>query len=170
MNLGDTFITIFVIILVACMFFIFPLILTANQNDSAAQVSLQTSMTDFVNEICNTGKITKEGYDKFIEIITGPNTYDIKIEVKVLDENPNKKVTVNNPTQIGENVFVTYYTSQIVQQLDKEGCLLLKEGDQVHVSIANTNVTLAQQLSLSKGSGIATIIAETTQSCLINGV
>ena len=116
-------------------------------------------------------KITQENYDSYVSTLaTTGNTYDIELEVKVLDENPNKKVTVNNPTQIGENVFVTYYTSQIVQQLDKEGCLLLKEGDQVHVSIANTNVTLAQQLSLSKGSGIATIIAETTQSCLINGV
>lgn len=170
MNLGDTFITIFVILLVAGMFFVFPLILTANENDSAAQVSLQTSMTNFVNEICDTGKITKESYDKFIEIITGPNTYDIKIEVKVLDENPSKKITANNPTQIGENVFVTYYTSQIVQQLDEKGLLLLKEGDQVHISIANTNTTLAQQLSLIKGSSISTITAETTQSCMVNGI
>ena len=46
MNLGDTFITIFVILLVACIFFIFPLMVTANQSDSASQVSLQTYMTN----------------------------------------------------------------------------------------------------------------------------
>ena len=66
MNLGDTLITIFVMLLITCIFFIFPLMITANQNDSATQVTLQTSMTDFVNEICNTGKITRENYDKFI--------------------------------------------------------------------------------------------------------
>lgn len=170
MNLGDTFITIFVIILVTCIFFIFPLMLIAYENDSASQVSLQTCMTDFVNNICDTGKITKENYDKFIETITGSNTYNIEIEVKVADDTPMKKITEANPTQIGEKVFVTYYNSQIVQQLDAQGCLLLKEGDQVHVSIKNTNTTLSQQLSLTTSSDISTIIAETTQICTINGI
>lgn len=173
MNLGDTLITIFVMILVTCIFFIFPLMLIANENDSASQVSLQTSMTDFVNNICDTGKITKENYDKFIETITGANTYNIEIEVKVADDTPMKKITKEQPTQIGEKVFVTYYNSQIVQQLDdkeKGECLLLKEGDQVHVSITNTNTTLSQQLSLTTRSDISTIIAETTQTCTINGI
>lgn len=170
MNLGDTLITIFVMLLITCIFFIFPLMMTANQNDIAAQVTLQTSMTDFVNEICNTGKLTKENYDKFIEIITGPNTYNIEIDIKVLDENPSKKVTETYPTQIGEKVFITYYTSQIVQQLDEKKTLLLKEGDQVHISITNTNTTLLQQLSLIKSNSISTIIAETTQTCTVNGI
>lgn len=170
MNLGDTLITIFVMLLITCIFFIFPLMITANQNDSAAQVTLQTSMTDFVNEICNTGKITRENYDKFIGVITGPNTYNIEIDVKVLDENPGKKITANNPTQKGEKVFVTYYTSQIVQQLDDKGTLLLKEGDQVHIKITNTNTTLSQLLSLPTSNDISTIIAETTQTCTVNGI
>ena len=170
MNLGDTLVTIFVMLLITCIFFIFPLMMTANQNDSAAQVTLQTSMTDFVNEICNTGKLTRENYDKFIEVITGPNTYNIDIDIKVLDETPSKKITANNPTQKGEKVFVTYYTSQIVNQLDEKGTLLLKEGDQVHVSITNTNTTLSQQLSLPTSNNIATIIAETTQICTVNGI
>ena len=170
MNLGDTLITIFVMILITCIFFIFPLMMTANQNDSAAQVTLQTSMTDFVNEICDTGKLTRENYDNFIETITGPNTYNIDIDIKVLDENPSKKITANTPTQKGEKVFVTYYTSQIVQQLDEKGTLFLKEGDQVHVSITNTNTTLSQLLSLPTSNDISTIMAETTQTCTVNGI
>ncbi len=174
MNLGDTFITIFVILLVACIFFIFPLMVTANQSDSASQVSLQTYMTNFVNEICDTGKITKESYDKLIETITGPNTYQIEIEVKILDDNPSKKIIDKNPnidlTKIEKNVSVSYYTSQIVKQLDENGCLFLKEGDQVHISIKNDNSTLSNQLSLFSNSEISTIVAETTQTCTVNGI
>lgn len=170
MNFGDTFTTIFVMILVTSILFIFPLMIISNQVDSASQVSLQTYMTDFVNEICNTGKLTKNDYDKLIETITGPNTYNIEIEIKVLDENPSKKITELNNTQIGDNAYVVYYTSQIVSQLDTNGRILLKEGDQVHVYIANTNTTMSQQLSSSTVSDISTIIAETTQTCTVNGM
>lgn len=172
MNLGDSFTTIFVMLLITSILFIFPLMIISNQVESASQISLQTQMTDFVNEICNTGKLTKNNYDKFIETITGPNTYDIQIEIKVLDENPSKRTTADNSTQKGENVYVTYYTSQIVSQLDTkdgDGLVLLKEGDQVHVYIANTNTTISQQLSSSTISDMSNIIAETTQTCIMNG-
>lgn len=173
MNFGDTLVTVFIMVLCTCIFFIFPLMLTANESDIASQVSLQTSMTDFVNEICDTGKITKENYDKFIQKITGPNTYNIEIEIKILDENPSKKITSDIPTQTGENVFISYYTSQVIQQLDdteKGNCLLLKEGDQIHVSISNTNSTLSQQLSIPLSSDISMIVAETVQTCTVNGM
>lgn len=170
MNLGDTFITIFVMILITSILFIFPLLIISNQVDSASQLSLQTLMTEFVNEICNTGKLTKDSYDKFIETINSPNVYNIEIEIKVLDENPSKKTTAENSTQIGEKVYVTYYTSQIESQLDTNKCVLLKEGDQVHVYIANTNTTMLQQLSSPTSRDISTIIAETTQICTMNGI
>jgi len=170
MNLGDTFITIFVMILITSVLFIFPLMIISNQVDSASEVCLQNYMTDFVNEVCNTGKLTKDNYNKLIEKITGPNTYNIEIEIKILDENPNRKITQAEPTKIGEDVYVSYYTSQIVNQLDNNGRILLKEGDQVHVYIANTNTTLSQQLaSYSIINNMSNIIAETTQVCTMNG-
>lgn len=173
MNLGETFITIFVIVLVSAILFIFPLMIISNQVDSASQISLQTYLTDFINEICDTGKITKTSYDKFIERITGPNVYNVEIELKILDNNPNKKTTADNSTKLGEDVYVTYYTSQIVQQLDDknfDGCVFLKEGDQVHVYIANTNTTILQQLSITPKSDLPTIVAESTQTCTVNGM
>lgn len=47
---------------------------------------------------------------------------------------------------------------------------MLKEGDQVHISIANTNKTMAQQLASFVSTDISTIIAETTQVCTMNGI
>ena len=47
---------------------------------------------------------------------------------------------------------------------------MLKEGDQVHVSIANSNKTMAQQLASIVSADISTIIAEITQTCTMNGI
>lgn len=174
MDLGDSLITAFVIVLFAVLLTIFPLLMTANYMDNASQATLQTQITDFVNNICNTGKITKEDYDKFEENINGPNSYNIEIEVKVLDETPSKNITEESlNSQTGENRYVTYYTSQIMEQLDgvdSSGVLLLKEGDQVHVSVANINKTMAQQLASPVGAEISTIMAETTKVCTMNGM
>ena len=94
--------------------------------------------------------------------------------MKILDDNPSKKIIDKNPnidlTKIEKNVSVSYYTSQIVKQLDENGCLFLKEGDQVHISIKNDNSTLSNQLSLFSNSEISTIVAETTQTCTVNGI
>ena len=146
---------------------------TSNQLNNASQISLQTNLANFINEICDTGKITRESYDRFEETINGPNVYNIEIEVKVLDENPNKKTTTESTySTIGEDVYVVYYTSQILQQLDSDehGTVLLKEGDQVHIYIANTNATILQQISATSRNDISTIIAEATQTCTINGM
>ena len=118
MDFGDSLITAFVILLFSVMITVFPLLITANFMDDASQATLQAQTTDFVNEICNTGKITKANFDKFEENINSPNTYNIEIDVKVLDETPNKQITMNNSNNIGENVYITYYTSQILEQLD----------------------------------------------------
>lgn len=174
MNLGDSLITIFVMLLITSILFIFPLIVTADGVDNASQVTIQTHMESFVNDICDTGKITQSKYADFIQNLAGPNTYNVEIEINVLDENPNKKVTVaNNYNVLGENKYITYYTSQIEDKLYKEdgsGCIYLKEGDQVHVYIANTNATISQQLTSPASSDISTLIAETTKICTVNGI
>ena len=126
MDFGDSLLAAFVILLFAIMITVFPLLITANFMDSASQATLETQVADFVNEICNTGKITIANYDKFEENINGPNVYNIEIEVKVVDENPSKRITNDNSRKIGENVSVTYYTSQIIDQLDKNRCINVK--------------------------------------------
>ena len=169
--MSDTLITVIAIALAAVLMFVFPLMTMSDRTDDVAQLTVEVATTEFVDRVRSTGKITGSNYDKFLETITSTgNTYNIDIDIKVLDENPSKKITANTPTQKGEKVFVTYYTSQIVQQLDEKGTLFLKEGDQVHVSITNTNTTLSQLLSLPTSNDISTIMAETTQTCTVNGI
>lgn len=146
--MSDTLITIIAIALAAVLMFVFPLMTMSDRTDDVAQLTVETATTEFVDEIRTTGKITPDKYYKFVEAIgsTG-NTYNVELEAKILDENPGKKTTQVDSQKIGENVYYSVYTSQIVdEKLDKDETYKLKEGDIVSVSVKNTNQTLSQQL------------------------
>ena len=145
--MSDTSVTIVAIALAAILMFVFPLMTMSDRTDDVSQLTVETATTEFVDEIRTTGKITEDKYSKFIEAIgsTG-NTYNVEMEVQILDENPGKKTTQTDRTKIGENVYYSVYTSQIEEKLEDEGVYKLKEGDIVSVSVKNTNQTLSQQL------------------------
>ena len=145
--MSDTLVTIIAIALAAILMFVFPLMTMSDRTDDVSQLTVETATTEFVDDIRTTGKITQDKYDKFIEAIgsTG-NTYNVEMEVQILDENPGKKTTQTEHDKIGENVYYSVYTSQIEEKLKNDGVYKLKEGDIVSVSVKNTNQTLAQQL------------------------
>ena len=71
------------------------------------------------------------------------------MEVKILDENPGKKTAQTTYEKIGENVYYTEYTTQIMEDLNdarNNNTKYLKEGDIVSVSVKNTNTTISQLL------------------------
>ena len=149
--MGDTVIVIIVIALSVVLMFVFPLMTMADRTDDIAQLTIETATSDFVNSIVVKGKITPEDYQSFLQTITSTgNTYDVEIEVQVLDENPGKKTTQTDRTTIAENEYYIITTSQVLDVIDPDGSTPksygLKEGDFVFVRIKNTNQTLAQQL------------------------
>ena len=146
--MSDTLITVIAIALAAVLMFVFPLMTMSDRTDDVSQLAVETATTDFVDEVRTTGKITPDKYSKFIENIgsTG-NTYNVEMQVQVLDENPGKKTTQSQKDKIGENVYYSVYTSQIEDKLKSgNGVYKLKEGDIVSVDVKNTNQTLSQQL------------------------
>lgn len=145
--MSDTLITVIAIVLAAVLMFVFPLMTMSDRTDDVSQLAVETATTDFVDEVRTTGKITPDKYSKFIENIgsTG-NTYNVEMQVQVLDENPGKKTTQTTQDKIGENVYYSVYTSQIEDILNSNKNYNLKEGDLFSVSVKNTNQTLAQQL------------------------
>ena len=149
--MGDTVIVIIVIALSVVLMFVFPLMTMSDRTDDVAQLTVETATSDFVNSIVVKGKITPEDYQSFLQTITSTgNTYDVEIEVQVLDENPGKKTTQTDRTTIGENEYYIITTSQVLDVIDPDGgtpkSYGLKEGDFVFVRTKNTNQTLAQQL------------------------
>ena len=116
--MSDTLITVVAIFLAAILMFIFPLMSVAERGDDMSQLSVTTATTEFVDNSRSIGKITMDNYSKLVSAIqsTG-NAYDIEIEVKVLDENIGKKSAWTSGTVIGENVYYSVYTSQIMSVL-----------------------------------------------------
>lgn len=144
--MGDSAMTIVAIFVAAILMFVFPLMTMADKNDDVAQLSVQTATTEFTNTVRNTGKLTQDAYDKFVETLAATgNSYDVEMTIQHLDENPAKKSTQGKET-IGENVYYTDYTTQIIDTLGNKGSISLKEGDIISVNVKNTNTTIATQL------------------------
>ena len=151
--MGDSLITIIAIFLAAILMFVFPLMAVSERTDDISQLAVETSTTEFVDNIRNTGKLTLDNYSKYIEEITATgNSYDVEMEIQILDENPGVKTTQAETTKIGENVQYTLDDSKIKDRIgigsntNAKKQITLKEGDIVSVTVKNTNTTIAQTL------------------------
>lgn len=151
--MSDTTITIIAIFLAAILMFIFPLMAMSDRTDDVSQLTVQTATTEFVDNVRTTGVLSLEKYDSFYQEISATgNTYDVEMEIQVLDENPGKKSTQTETTKIGENVYYTLYTTQILDTLRDhstatvDAVYRLKEGDIFSAKVKNTNTTISQQL------------------------
>ncbi len=171
--MGDTLITVVAIVLAAILMFVFPLMTMSDRTDDVSQLTIETATTEFVDDVRTTGKLTMDKYSKFVENISSTgNTYDVEMQIQVLDENPGKKTTQAQATKIGENVYYSEYTSQILESLEK-GTRTFKEGDIFSANVKNTNNTLSQQLKnflySVTGNDTYTIAAEHAGIVTANG-
>lgn len=145
--MGDSLITIIAIFLASILMFVFPLMAMSERTDDVSQLAVQTATTEFVDNVRTTGKLSLDDYDKFLQtIVSTGNSFDVDIEVQILDENPGVKTTEAEMTKIGENAFYKLYTSQVEDKLNNNGKITLKEGDIVSVTVKNTNQTISQIL------------------------
>lgn len=144
--MDDILTSIIGIAIAAVLMFIFPLMSMSDRADDISQLTVKIATTEFVDDIRQSGKITLDRYTQFTDnISTTGNTYNVEMEVRILDENPSRKM-VESTNRPEENVYYSVYNSQIESVLDKEKDYYLKEGDIVTVSVKNTNQTIAQQL------------------------
>lgn len=153
----DTPVTVIGIIIAAIMMFLVPLVTIADRNDDIAQLVVQTETAEFVDKIIKTGKITDEDYQTYLlNLASSGNTYQVDIEIKILDENTSKKTTDQN-SKIGKNTYYSIYTSQIEEKLandknahrdiqDYKAKIVLKDGDIISVTAKNSSMTLSQTL------------------------
>lgn len=154
--MDDTLISIIAIIISAIIMFLSPLVLIADRADDISQLSVQTTTANFVNEVVSSGQITADNYQKFITSLTASgNTYEIDLEVKILDETPSKSATISDARDIGNNSYYSLYTSQIEERIGVSaqntnnnimGKFILKQGDGIFVTVKNNSKTLSQIL------------------------
>lgn len=166
--MSDTFITVIAVMITAVLLFIVPVMATANQNDSITQTSVQALVSDFVNTAAREGKITESNYDNFVQKLhaTG-NSYAIELEVQELDANPGKKG--ENINVIGENIYYSVFTDEIVKEIEDEKAYKLDQGDRVIAKVQNTNITMGTQLKnfLYSIIGKDTIAIEASDAALV---
>lgn len=156
--MGDSLITIVAIFLAAILMFVFPLMSISERNDDIAEMAAQTATVEFVDNVRQTGRITQDGYASYVQTLASTgNSYDVELELKVLDENPGKKTAQTSGDKIGENIYYSEYTSQILEKLrvsdlkddgkdNNTGKITLKEGDIISINVKNTNTTIGQML------------------------
>lgn len=173
--MSDTVVTVLAIFLAAILMFIFPLMTTADRTDDISTQAVDAATTDFVDEIRSTGKITQDSYDNFIQTISSTgNSYEVEMEVQVLDDNPGKKVTEAEYTKVGENYYYSKYTTQILDEVNSDkGAMYLKQGDMVTVNVKNTNRTIGTILKdfvyRVTGNNSASITASHSGIVTVNG-
>ena len=171
----NTTTTVIAICLATTLLFIAPLVALTERNDNVVQENVELLVNEFVTDVQNTGVITQAKYQSLENSLAATgNTYNVEIEVQHLDENPGKKTTQVNYTKIGENVYYSDYTTQVLEQLqnnNKKMCL--KQGDRIVVNVKNTNRTQAQTLKGSllsfTNAGQYTISASSTGMINVNG-
>ena len=112
--MSDTLITIIAIFLGAILMFVFPLLSVSERNDDISELAVQSAVTEFVNEVKTTGVVTSQNYSALTQRLgaTG-NSFDVDVELKILDKNLSAKVGQANAQKIGENVYYSQYTTQM---------------------------------------------------------
>lgn len=172
--MNDTLMTVGAIFLAAVLMFIFPLMSTADRTDDVSQQVVKAKTQEFVDNIRSTGKITSDKYDSFVKAVgaTG-NSYNVDMQVQVLDESASKKTTTAASTKVGENYYYKEYNDQIQGTLGQSGVYRLKQGDMVSVEVKNTNKTISQVLKnfmyKVTGKGNASITAQSSGIVNVNG-
>ena len=179
----ETTVTIIGLLIASIILFIVPVILISDISDDIAELVVQTATAEFVSDVIKTGEITNKRYQQFISSLqSSGNTYEIDMEVKVLDENTSKYVTDANPEAIGNNTYYSIYTSQIEEKIrasaeiednNAVGRLVLKQGDGISVTVRNSSATFSQALKSvyysTKRNDIHIIVASASGTVAING-
>jgi len=176
--------TIIALLVAGIVLFIVPLVSLTDRSDNVAQENVKLIVEEFVSDVKNTGKLTRARFQELQNDLdaTGNNSYNIEIQIQHLDENPGKKTAQSNYTKIGENVYYSEYTTQVLKQIgirtDNEAVstsdrMILKEGDIITVEVQNTNGTAAQTLKSSfigfSNAGEYVISASASGMVTVNG-
>ena len=177
--------TIIALLVAGVLLFIVPLVTLTDRSDNVTQENVKLIVEEFVTEVKNTGELSRTQFQAFEDKLAATgNVYEIEMEVQILDENPGKKTAQANYTKIGENVYYSEYTTQVLDRLGiksysnepntANNTIQFKEGDIITVSVTNANSTAAQTLKSSfigfSNAGEYAISASSSGMVTVNGI
>ena len=146
----DSTMDIIGILLASILMFIVPLFLIADRSDDISQLVAQTATAEFINEAIREGQITADNYQRFVSTLySSGNTFDID--------------------QVEEKIGL----STVNRENNRVGKLILKQGDQISVTVRNSSRTLSQSLKNIyyniTGDDVHIIVAASSGTVAING-
>jgi len=185
----ETTVSIIGIVIASIIMFMAPLIIIADRSDDISQLVVQTATEDFVDDVIKTGKITQARYKEFLSaLVSSGNTYEIDMEVKFLDENTARiNPSIFDDSGVADdyednmtetNTYYSIFTSQIEDKIqvtpdNPNGKLLLKQGDEISVTVRNSSKTFSQAIKSfyynPGGESIHIIVATGSGTVAING-
>ena len=136
---------------------------TANNVDDETVSKGQALTNEFVNDISNTGKLTQDKYDKYVESCSSLGIApEVEITIQYASENAAKKSTTSGKPTIGDGGgYMTEYTTQTMEKLatNLNNEIKLDAGDIVSVELKSLNSDWTSKVNPfaknSKGKTIA---------------
>jgi len=144
--MSDTLMAIVGIVLAVITMFIFPLMQVGGTTDELSQTITQVAVANFVNRVSAQGKITEFDYNTLItDLYSTGNSYEIQMEVKILDDNARRVSLAQEKSELGEYKYYSVYTNEILSKIESDKEYILKNDDYIIVTVKNTNITLGTQ-------------------------
>lgn len=139
------------IILMILVLFLAPLAYFTQRQDTLMQNYVYSITKEFVNEIQQTGKITKEAYDDFIlELDASGNVYDVQLIHSHKTITPKYQYTTvdnvitDDVTEYFSETYTDAILSSIYEEIDET--YYLTKGDYITIKVTNKNKTLGTKL------------------------
>lgn len=139
------------IILMILVLFLAPLAYFTQRQDTLMQNYVYSITKKFVNEIQQTGKITKEAYDDFIlELDASGNVYDVQLIHSHKTITPKYQYTTvdnvitDDVTEYFSETYTDAILSSIYEEIDET--YYLTKGDYITIKVTNKNKTLGTKL------------------------
>lgn len=130
----DSLSIIFAFMIALILMFFVPLLDTWEMQDNLSYVVTYAAVTDFVDNVRNTGYISQEGYNAFLlQLGSTGNTYDVTIEHREFNEDI--------------DAYLNTYTNEILSVIDSGRDYNLDKYDYFYVTVKNTNKTQASVFS-----------------------
>lgn len=139
------------VILMILVLFMTPLAYFSQRQDTLMQNYIYTITKEFVNDIQQSGRITKEAYDDFIlELDASGNVYNVEIIHSHKTVTPKYQYTTvdNVVTDDVTEYFSETYTDAILSSIYEQvgETYYLTKGDYITVKVTNKNKTLGTKL------------------------
>ena len=124
----DSLIVIFSMILAVVLMFVFTIMDTWERQDDISYMAVYSDVVEFVDAVRNTGKITPNMYNQFLQSITATgNRFEVTME--------------HRKRLYSFNAYKNIYTNTIETALKTGNYDDFTAGDYFYVSIKNTNKT-----------------------------